>query len=156
MRESRRRFRAAVLSGTGLAQAQDAAAGEKVFAQCRACHQIGPTAKNGGRARPERPDRPQGRDLSWLRLLPRQQELGPDLGRGDLPRIHPRPEGEGARDQDGLPGLKNEQQITDLIAFLKQYDATGQKSGPLRGSAAAGEKARGSRAPGRRRRAART
>src|SRR3954467_14407525 len=28
------------------AQAQDAAAGEKVFAQCRACHQVGPTAKN--------------------------------------------------------------------------------------------------------------
>src|SRR5215212_7751668 len=26
--------------------AQDAASGEKIFAQCRACHQIGPTAKN--------------------------------------------------------------------------------------------------------------
>jgi len=26
--------------------AQDAAAGEKVFAQCRACHQVGETAKN--------------------------------------------------------------------------------------------------------------
>ncbi|MEI8145122.1 MAG: cytochrome c family protein [Alphaproteobacteria bacterium] len=30
-----------------IAQAQDAAAGERVFAQCRACHQIGPTARNG-------------------------------------------------------------------------------------------------------------
>jgi cytochrome c len=29
-----------------VAQAQDAANGEKVFAQCRACHQIGPNAKN--------------------------------------------------------------------------------------------------------------
>src|SRR6476660_9319735 len=29
------------------AEAQDAAAGEKVFVQCRACHQIGETAKNG-------------------------------------------------------------------------------------------------------------
>ena len=27
-------------------KAQNAAEGEKVFAQCRACHQIGPTAKN--------------------------------------------------------------------------------------------------------------
>jgi cytochrome c len=27
--------------------AQDAAAGERSFAKCRACHQIGPTAKNG-------------------------------------------------------------------------------------------------------------
>ena len=30
----------------GSAQAQDAASGEKVFAQCRACHQIGENAKN--------------------------------------------------------------------------------------------------------------
>ena len=30
----------------GLANAQDAAAGEKVFAQCRACHQVGESAKN--------------------------------------------------------------------------------------------------------------
>ena len=29
------------------AKAQNAAEGEKVFAQCRACHQVGPTAKNG-------------------------------------------------------------------------------------------------------------
>ena len=29
------------------AQAQDAAAGEKVYVQCRACHQVGETAKNG-------------------------------------------------------------------------------------------------------------
>lgn len=28
------------------ARAQDAAAGEKLFAQCRACHQVGETAKN--------------------------------------------------------------------------------------------------------------
>ena len=38
-------FAASVLTALP-AQAQDAAAGEKVFAQCRACHQIGETAKN--------------------------------------------------------------------------------------------------------------
>ena len=32
-------------SGSGMAQ--DSAAGEKVFLQCRACHQVGPNAKNG-------------------------------------------------------------------------------------------------------------
>jgi cytochrome c len=31
---------------TGTAQAQDAAAGEKVFLKCKVCHQIGDTAKN--------------------------------------------------------------------------------------------------------------
>jgi len=29
------------------ALAQDAAAGKSVFNQCRACHQVGPEAKNG-------------------------------------------------------------------------------------------------------------
>jgi cytochrome c len=29
-----------------MVQAQDVAAGERVFSQCRACHQVGPTAKN--------------------------------------------------------------------------------------------------------------
>src|SRR5215217_4769399 len=37
---------AIVAAMPGAALAQDAAAGEKIFAQCRACHQIGPTAKN--------------------------------------------------------------------------------------------------------------
>jgi cytochrome c len=41
-----------IVTGLGLlacaptAYAQDAAAGEKVFLQCRSCHQVGPTAKN--------------------------------------------------------------------------------------------------------------
>ncbi|MGL5736597.1 MAG: c-type cytochrome, partial [Beijerinckiaceae bacterium] len=38
---------AAVLTVVAPAQAQDAAAGEKIFAQCRACHQVGESAKNG-------------------------------------------------------------------------------------------------------------
>ena len=36
----------AALLSTVPALAQDAAAGEKVFAQCRACHQIGERARN--------------------------------------------------------------------------------------------------------------
>ncbi len=35
-----------VAAGLGQANAQDAAAGEKVFAVCKACHQVGATAKN--------------------------------------------------------------------------------------------------------------
>jgi cytochrome c len=35
-----------VAAGLGQACAQDAAAGEKVFAVCKACHQVGDTAKN--------------------------------------------------------------------------------------------------------------
>lgn len=35
-----------VAAGLGQANAQDAIAGEKVFAVCRACHQVGDNAKN--------------------------------------------------------------------------------------------------------------
>jgi cytochrome c len=45
-------LRAALVAGlaattTGAALAQDAAKGEEVFKKCRACHQVGPTAKHG-------------------------------------------------------------------------------------------------------------
>ena len=36
----------ALIGFAGQAMAQDAEAGEKSFAKCRACHQIGETAKN--------------------------------------------------------------------------------------------------------------
>ena len=36
-----------VAAGSGEVRAQDAAAGEKVFGVCKACHQIGENAKNG-------------------------------------------------------------------------------------------------------------
>jgi cytochrome c len=35
-----------VIAGIGRASAQDAATGEKVFAVCKACHQVGDNAKN--------------------------------------------------------------------------------------------------------------
>ena len=47
------------LTGSAFA-AGDPAAGEKVFAKCKACHQIGESAKNAI-ARAERHRRPRGR-----------------------------------------------------------------------------------------------
>jgi cytochrome c len=37
---------AALAASSGVAMAQDAAAGEAVFRQCRACHTVGPDARN--------------------------------------------------------------------------------------------------------------
>ena len=45
---------------SGEVRAQDAAAGEKVFGVCKACHQIGETAKNNVGPSPQRHHRPQG------------------------------------------------------------------------------------------------
>jgi cytochrome c len=40
-------FAAVAFAGLASAQAQDVEAGKTVFNQCRACHQVGETAKNG-------------------------------------------------------------------------------------------------------------
>lgn len=117
-----------VLSSTGLSHAQDAAAGEKVFGQCRACHQIGPTAKNGvgpaqngliGRVAGSYPgyaysNANKSSGLTWDEATFREYIRSP---KDKVPGT-----------KMAFPGIKNEQQITDLIAFLKQYDASGNKT----------------------------
>ncbi len=116
-----------LMSGTGLAQAQDAAAGEKVFSQCRACHQIGPTAKNAvgpvqngliGRKAGSVPGynysaANKNSGLTWDEATFREYIQAPQAKVPGTKMVY--------------PGLKNEQQITDLIAFLKQYDENGNR-----------------------------
>ena len=63
---------AALLASIGAAAAQDAAAGEKVFAKCKVCHQIGETAKNFVGPVAERRGRAEGGLVSRLPLFQRQ------------------------------------------------------------------------------------
>ena len=109
------------------AAAQDAAAGERSFTKCRACHQIGPGARN---------------------------LVGPELN-GLIGRHSGAVEGysySAANKNSGLTwdeatfaeyikdpkakipgtkmifvGIKNEKEIQDLTAFLKQFDKDGKK-----------------------------
>src|SRR3954453_10666925 len=90
----------AVLSSTlaAPALAQDPAAGEKVFTPCKACHQIGETAKNA---------------------------VGPVLN-GMIGRKVGTVEGYNYSPAN-FRGGQDDQKITDLIAFLKQYDPLERK-----------------------------
>ena len=113
---------------THAAMAQDISAGERSFAKCRACHQVGEGARN---------------------------LVGPELN-GLIGRHSGAVEGysySNANKNSGLTwdeatfaeyikdpraripgtkmifaGIKNEQEIKDLIAFLKQFDKDGKKS----------------------------
>jgi len=99
------------LGTSAAALAQDAAAGEKVFAQCRACHQIGPGAKN---------------------------LIGPELN-GVVGRKAGSVEGynySAANKNSGLTwdeatlsfaGIKDDKKIDDVVAYLAQFGADGQK-----------------------------
>jgi cytochrome c len=120
---------AAVLAmmGSSGARAQDAAAGEKVFAVCKACHQIGETAKNAvgpvlngviGRKAGSYPgysysDANKNSGLTWDEATFRDYIKDPRAKVPGTKMIY--------------PGLKDEQKTTDLLAFLTQFDADGKK-----------------------------
>lgn len=114
-------------AGAGQAQAQDPAAGEKVFAVCKACHQVGETAKNGvgpqlngliGRAAGSAPGynysaANKSSGLTWDEATFREYIKDPKAKIPGTKMIY--------------AGLKDEQKINDLTAFLKQFDSSGKK-----------------------------
>lgn len=110
------------------AAAQDAAAGERVFAQCRACHAVGETARNGigpqlnglwGRKAGTAEGYAysaanKGADTTWTPETFRPYIKDP---KGVMPGT-----------KMNYAGLKEDGRVTDLIAFLGQYDASGAKA----------------------------
>ena len=116
------------VASAGEVRAQDAAAGEKVFGVCKACHQIGETAKNSvgpqlngiiGRKAGTVPgynytaaNKDSG--LTWDEATFREYIKNPKAKIPGTKMIY--------------AGLKDEKRIQDLIAFLKQYDEAGKKA----------------------------
>lgn len=110
-------------------QPGDPEAGARVFAKCRACHQVGETAKNNV-----------GPNLNGL--FGRRAGSIPGFAYSAANResdIVWSPENFAAYIRDpkaAMPGnrmvfagLKSESEIADLIAWLAQFDATGKKPG---------------------------
>ncbi len=118
---------AAVL-GMAPAMAQDAAAGEKVFAVCKACHQIGPTAKNAvgpvlnGLFRNRKAGTHEGYKYSAA-----YQSLDKIWDHDNFTIYIKDPRGVTPGTKMAYPGLKDEQKIKDLIAYLDQFEADGSK-----------------------------
>ena len=119
---------ALLLAGLGPTQAQDAAAGEKVFAQCRACHQVGESAKNAvgpvlnglfGR---------QAGTVEGYNYSPANKNSGITWDEAIFRDYIKDPRAKIPGTKMIYAGLKDEQRITDLIAYLKQFDATGKKA----------------------------
>jgi cytochrome c len=113
--------------GSGQAFAQDAAAGEKVFAVCRACHQIGETAKNGvGPILNGLFGRKSG-TIEGYSYSPANKNSGITWDEAVFREYIKDPKAKIPGTKMIYAGLKDEQRINDLIAFLKQFDATGKK-----------------------------
>lgn len=122
-------FAALVLTGSvDVASAQDVALGEKVFLKCRACHQIGEGAKNAvgpvlngiiGRKAGTYPDYSysdanKNSGLTWDEATLKEYLKNP---RAKVPGT-----------KMIFPGLTKDDEISNVIGFLKQFGADGKKS----------------------------
>jgi cytochrome c len=109
-----------------LAQAQSAEDGKVVFNKCRACHQVGPGAKNlvgpelnglmgrkaGSVAGFNYSEANKNSGLIWDQATFREYIKNP---RAKIPNT-----------KMVFPGLTDEKDINDLLAFLEQYAADGK------------------------------
>jgi cytochrome c len=116
-----------VLAGAGPSLAQDAAAGERDFIVCRACHQIGPNAKNmvgpvlngvvGRKAGTypgfEYSDANKSSGITWT-----PDELNKYLSSPGTVVPHTKMI---------FPGIPDQQKRKDIIAYLEQFGPDGQK-----------------------------
>lgn len=111
-----------VLLGSSSAMAADAEAGKKVFAQCRACHQVGEKAKNAvgpvlnglfGRSAGTVPgykysDANKNSGITWDEATFREYIKDPKKKIPGTKMVY--------------AGLKDEKKIDDLIAYLHEFD----------------------------------
>jgi cytochrome c len=119
---------ALLLAGLSQAQAQDAAAGEKVFAQCRACHQIGESAKNAvGPVLNGLIGRHSG-SVEGYNYSPANKNSGITWDEATFREYIQNPKAKIPGTKMIFAGVKDEQKINDLVAYLKQFDASGKKA----------------------------
>ena len=110
------------------AKAQDAAAGEKIFVQCRACHQVGPTAKNViGPLLNGLFGRKAG-TIEGYSYTAANKESGIVWDDATFAEYIRDPKARIPGTKMVYAGLRDEQRVRDLIAFLKQFDAKGAKT----------------------------
>jgi cytochrome c len=113
---------------SGRAVAQDAAAGEKAFIVCRACHQIGPTAKNAvGPVLNGVVGRPAG-TFPGFNYSTANKDSGLTWDEATLQKYLADPQAVVKGTKMIFPGIKDPAKVNDVIAFLKTYKADGSRN----------------------------
>ena len=118
---------AALLTSMGAATAQDAAAGEKVFMKCKICHQIGEGAKNMvGPVLNGVVGRKAG-TYPGYHYSDANKNSGITWDEAELKKYLKDPKGLVPGTKMVFPGLQSEQDIDNVIAYLKQFGPDGKK-----------------------------
>ena len=110
------------------ALAQDPAAGEKVFAQCRACHQVGETAKNTVGPMLNGLFGRKAGTVEGYNYTPANKNSGLTWDEATFREYIKDPKAKVPGTKMVYAGLKDEKRVGDLIAYLKQFDAAGKKN----------------------------
>jgi cytochrome c len=108
--------------------AQDAASGEKIFVQCKACHQIGENAKNAvGPVLNGLFGRKAGM-IEGYSYSPANKNSGITWDEATFREYIKDPKAKIPGTKMTFPGLKDPKQIDDIVAYLKQFDSAGKKA----------------------------
>jgi cytochrome c len=120
---------AALMLAPGVAAAQDAAAGQRVFNQCRACHTVDQGGRNGvgpnlygifGRKAASI------EGFRYSAAMKAKAEEGLAWDEATLRAYIANPKAVVPAGSMSYVGLRNEQQMNDLIAYLKQATGAAQ------------------------------
>ena len=121
----------ALFAGVVLAPAAqaagDAAQGEKSFAKCRACHQVGENAKNGVGPKLNGLFGRKAGEIEGYSYTAANKNSGLTWDEATFREYIKDPKAKIPGTKMVFPGIKNEQEIDHLVAYLKQFDAAGKK-----------------------------
>jgi cytochrome c len=109
------------------ATAQDIAAGERSWNKCRACHQVGETAKNGVGPQLNGMFGRQAGTVEGYSYSAANKNSGITWDEAVFAEYIKDPRAKIPGTKMVFAGIKNEKEIADLTAFLKQFDKDGKK-----------------------------
>ena len=117
----------AFTGSTAAASAQDVAAGEQSFKKCIACHSIGEGAKNKVGPELNGLDGRKAGTAEGYNYSEANKNSGIAWNEATFKEYIKDPRGKIPGTKMVFAGIKNEQEVNDLWAYLKQFGANGQK-----------------------------
>jgi cytochrome c len=116
---------ALVVASAGVALAQDAEKGATVFKKCAICHKIGPGATNLVGPELNGLDGRHSGSVAGFSYSDANKNSGIVWSEATFKEYIQDPRAKVPGTKMIFPGIKNEQEISDLWAYVKQYDAEG-------------------------------
>jgi cytochrome c len=114
-----------LIGSTGITSAQDVAAGEKSFRKCLPCHSIGPDAKNKVGPEQNGLDGRKAGTVNGFSYTEANKNSGIVWNEDTFKSYIADPRAKIPGTKMIFPGIKNAQEATDLWAYIKQFDDSG-------------------------------